>query len=67
MFGRYLGRYLGWWSVMIQAAFSYIGTEIISITAGEAKNPRRSLPKAIRGVYIRILLFYIGGTFIIGE
>lgn len=52
---------------MIQAAFSYIGTEIISITAGEAKNPRRSLPKAIRGVYIRILLFYIGGTFIIGE
>jgi len=29
---------------------------IIEIAAGEAKNPRRSLPKAIRGVYIRILL-----------
>ena len=27
------------------------------IAAGEAKNPRRSLPKAIRGVYIRILLY----------
>ncbi|KAG8687711.1 hypothetical protein FRC08_011836 [Ceratobasidium sp. 394] len=60
------GRFLGWWSVMIQAAFSYLGTEIISITAGEAKNPRRSLPKAIRGVYIRILLFYICGTLVIG-
>ncbi|KAG8706833.1 hypothetical protein FRC09_002180 [Ceratobasidium sp. 395] len=60
------GRFLGWWSVMIQAAFSYLGTEIISITAGEAKNPRRSLPKAIRGVYVRIQLFYICGTLVIG-
>ncbi|KAI6044997.1 amino acid permease [Pisolithus marmoratus] len=36
------------------------------IAAGEAKNPRRNLPRAIRRVYIRILLFYIGGTFVIG-
>ena len=34
--------------------------------AGEAKNPRRNLPRAIRRVYIRILLFYIGGVTIIG-
>lgn len=60
------GRFLGWWSVMTQAAFSFIGTEIVAIAAGEAKNPRRNLPRAIRRVYIRILLFYIGGTFIIG-
>lgn len=36
------------------------------IAAGEAKNPRRNLPRAIKRVYIRILLFYILGTFIIG-
>jgi len=60
------GRFLGWWSVMTQAAFSFIGTEIVAIAAGEAKNPRRNLPRAIKRVYIRILLFYIGGTFIIG-
>ncbi|KAH7883763.1 amino acid permease [Phlebopus sp. FC_14] len=60
------GRFLGWWAVMTQAAFSFIGTEIVAIAAGEAKNPRRNLPKAIRRVYIRILLFYIGGTFVIG-
>ncbi|KAK7465744.1 hypothetical protein VKT23_005716 [Stygiomarasmius scandens] len=60
------GRFLGWWGVMSQAAFSFIGTEIVAIAAGEAKNPRRNLPKAIRRVYIRILLFYIGGTIIIG-
>ncbi|KAJ7873272.1 amino acid permease/ SLC12A domain-containing protein [Mycena olivaceomarginata] len=77
------GRFLGWWAVMTQAAFSYMcilfirpytfdsdmefsGTEIVAIAAGEAKNPRRNLPKAIKRVYIRILLFYIGGVIIIG-
>jgi amino acid transporter len=51
---------------MTQAAFSYIGTEIVAIAAGEAKNPRRNIPKAIKRVYIRILLFYILGTTVIG-
>ncbi|KAK7044143.1 hypothetical protein VNI00_007860 [Paramarasmius palmivorus] len=60
------GRFLGWWAVMTQAVFSFIGTEIVSIAAGETKNPRRNIPRAIKRVYIRILLFYIGGTFIIG-
>jgi amino acid transporter len=60
------GHFLGWWAVLTQAAFSFIGTEIVAIAAGEAKNPRRNLPKAIKRVYIRILLFYIGGTLIIG-
>lgn len=60
------GRFLGWWAVMTQAAFSFIGTEIVAIAAAEAKNPRRNLPRAIKRVYIRILLFYILGTFIIG-
>jgi amino acid transporter len=51
---------------LTQAAFSFIGTEIVAVAAAEAKNPRRNLPKAIKRVYIRILLFYIGGTVIIG-
>jgi len=60
------GQFLGWWAVMTQAAFSFIGTEIVAIAAGEAKNPRRNIPRAIKRVYIRICLFYIGGTLIIG-
>jgi len=55
-------RDTGFWAVLSQAAFSYIGTEIVAIAAGEAKNPRKNLPKAIKLVYIRILLFYIGGV-----
>ncbi|KAK4049803.1 hypothetical protein OIV83_003859 [Microbotryomycetes sp. JL201] len=60
------GRFLGFFAVLTQAAFSYIGTEIVAIAAGEAKNPRKSLPRAIKGVYIRIIVFYLLGTFVIG-
>ncbi|KAH9944440.1 amino acid permease [Epithele typhae] len=60
------GQFLGWVAVLTQSAFSFIGTEIVAIAAGEAKNPRRNLPKAIKRVYIRILLFYIGGVTVIG-
>lgn len=60
------GQFLGWWAVMTQAAFSFIGTEIVAIAAGEAKNPRRNIPRAIKRVYIRILLFYVCGTIVIG-
>ncbi|CDO76055.1 hypothetical protein BN946_scf184696.g7 [Trametes cinnabarina] len=60
------GRFLGWSAVMSQAAFSFIGTEVVAIAGAEVKNPRRNIPKAIRRVYIRLLLFYIGGVTIIG-
>lgn len=38
----------------------------MAIAAGEAKNPRKNIPKAIKRVYIRILLFYILGVICIG-
>ncbi|KIP01623.1 hypothetical protein PHLGIDRAFT_505750 [Phlebiopsis gigantea 11061_1 CR5-6] len=60
------GRFLAWWAVMSQAAFSFVGTEAVAIAGGEARNPRRNIPKAIRRVYVRILLFYIGGVTVIG-
>ena len=38
----------------------------LQIAGAEVRNPRRSIPKAIRSVYVRIVLFYIGGVTIIG-
>ncbi|MBW7982109.1 proline-specific permease ProY [Enterobacillus tribolii] len=45
--------------------FAYGGIEIIGITAGEAKNPKVSIPKAINSVPFRILVFYVGTLFVI--
>ncbi|EJD51922.1 hypothetical protein AURDEDRAFT_158765 [Auricularia subglabra TFB-10046 SS5] len=61
-----LGRFLGFVSCLNQATFSFIGTEIVAIAAGETKDPRRTLPRAIKAVWVRIVLFYVVGTFVIG-
>ncbi|KAF9218914.1 hypothetical protein BS17DRAFT_790496 [Gyrodon lividus] len=60
------GHFLGWCRVITQAAFSYVGAEVVAMTAAEAKNPRRNVPKAVRRIYFRLLVFYIGGVIIIG-
>ena len=47
------------------AVYSFIGIELIGVTAGETKDPRNVIPKAINNVPIRILLFYVGGLLVI--
>lgn len=47
------------------AVYSFIGIELIGVTAGETKNPEKTIPKSINNVPIRILLFYIGGLLVI--
>ncbi|MEJ7219317.1 amino acid permease [Staphylococcus gallinarum] len=47
------------------AVYSFIGIELIGVTAGETKNPNVSIPRAVNSVPIRILLFYIGSLIVI--
>jgi lysine-specific permease len=51
---------------MVTASFAFAGTELVGITAGEAKNPRKTIPKAINGTFWRILFFYISCFILIG-
>lgn len=44
------GRFLGLFSVLVNAAFSYAGVEIVAVASGESKNPKRNLPKAARRI-----------------
>lgn len=45
--------------VFMAAGFSFQGTELIGVAAGESENPRKNVPRAIRQVFWRILIFYI--------
>ncbi|NUS72558.1 MAG: amino acid permease [Corynebacteriales bacterium] len=45
--------------------FAYSAIEIVGITAGETKNPRKVLPKAINGVVWRIAIFYVGSVILL--
>ncbi|GJJ09258.1 hypothetical protein Clacol_003480 [Clathrus columnatus] len=53
------GRFLAFWSTLIQASYSFGGTEVVGLAAAETENPRVNIPKAIRGVWVRIIVFYI--------
>ena len=45
--------------------FSFGGIELIGITAGEAENPEKTIPRAINQVIYRILIFYVGTMIIL--
>ena len=53
--------------VFLVAGFSFQGTEAVGLAAAETRDPARSVPKAIRTVFWRILLFYIGCIFVVGS
>lgn len=60
------GRFLGFFTTLSYAAFTFAGVEMVVAAAGEAENPRRNIPKAVKGTAYRILFFYIFGTLALG-
>lgn len=64
--GGSLGRFLAVWSSMVTAVFAFLGTELVGVTVGEAQNPRRNIPRAIKLTFWRILVFYILSVFLLG-
>ena len=55
----FVGGISGFLGVLLVAGFSVGGTEVVAVTAGESSNPSQSMPKAIKQVFWRILLFYV--------
>ncbi|CAO1611489.1 amino acid permease [Brochothrix thermosphacta] len=47
------------------AVFSFVGVELIGVTAAETKDPEKTIPKAINQIPLRIVLFYVGSLFVI--
>lgn len=60
------GQFLGFWSCMVNAVFAFLGTELVGVTCAEAQNPRRTIPRAIRLTFFRILFFYVLSVFLVG-
>ncbi len=48
----------------VMVMFSFGGVELVGITAGEAKNPAVTIPKAVNSVIWRILIFYVGALLV---
>lgn len=64
--GAFNHGFHGLCAVFVNAAFSFSGTELVGLAAAEAANPRKTLPKATKQVFWRILIFYIVSLLLIG-
>jgi len=49
----------GVWMAVIIGILSFNGIEVIAVTSGEAKDPTRTIPAALRTMTLRLFLFYI--------
>ncbi|USK36559.1 amino acid permease (plasmid) [Bacillus sp. F19] len=52
----------GWWGMWVAifiSLFSFLGTEMIAVTSGEAKDPDIAVPKALKATVFRLSTFYV--------
>jgi amino acid transporter, AAT family len=58
----------GWSGVglgVVMAIFSYLGLEIVGVTAGEAADPKTAVPRALRRTLGALAVFYLGGLAVV--
>ena len=63
--GSFNNGFKGLCSNLITAAFSLAGTELVGLAAAETDNPRKTIPRATKQVFWRLILFYFSSLFIV--
>lgn len=57
--GFFPAGWKGVWLSLTITITSYMGVEVIAVTAGEAENPEVTIPRAMRNIVWRLILFYV--------
>ncbi|OLN85508.1 Arginine permease [Colletotrichum chlorophyti] len=60
------GKFVAFWSVLITAGFSFQGSELVGIGAGETKDPEKSVPSAVRWTFWGIFSLFVATIFFVG-
>ncbi|ORY92510.1 putative carnitine transport protein [Leucosporidium creatinivorum] len=63
---RSTGIFEGWFACVVNASFTVAGPDYLTIVAGEARNPRKVMPKAFKATIYRLVVFFIGSALAIG-
>ncbi|MGX4600438.1 amino acid permease [Faecalimicrobium sp. JNUCC 81] len=64
--GPFHGGLKSIFAIFLIAGFSFQGTELIGVAAGESENPEKTIPRAIKSIFWRILIFYLGTIIVLG-
>ncbi|CAI4219787.1 unnamed protein product [Parascedosporium putredinis] len=59
------GKFVGFWAVLVTAAFTFQGAELVGVGAGETKNPGKSIPSAIRWTFWGIFVLFVATVFFV--
>ncbi|KAG0675188.1 hypothetical protein C6P40_001866 [Pichia californica] len=66
-FPQYLGSGASaFWAVYLKAVFTEVAPEYLGMVAGEAQNPRKTMPRAFKGIIYRLSIFYVLGALSVG-
>lgn len=66
-FPQYLGTGASaFWAAYLKAVFTEVAPEYLGMVAGEAQNPRKTLPRAFKGIIFRLSAFFILGSLCVG-
>ncbi|KXX73035.1 Arginine permease [Madurella mycetomatis] len=60
------GKFVGFWAVIIQAAVAYQGAELVGVGAGEARDPRKTVPSAIKVTFWGIISLFVVTIWLMG-
>jgi L-asparagine transporter-like permease len=52
----------GTWVAIVFVIYSYIGTEAVAVSGGEARDPRHTVPRAMRSMVLRLIALYVGAV-----
>ena len=63
--GFFTGGFKGFMFASAITIGAYQGIELLGISAGEAKEPRKAIVKSVKSIIWRILIFYVGAIFVI--
>lgn len=66
-FPEYLGSGASaFWAAYLKAVFTEVAPEYLGMVAGEAQNPRKTMPRAFKGIIYRLSIFYVLGALSVG-
>jgi amino acid permease len=55
----FIGGFENFAQTFVYAFYSFGGVELVAVAAGESAHPSKTVPRAIKATFFRIVLFYI--------
>jgi arginine/ornithine permease len=63
--GLFPNGFTGVFITMMTVVYAFQGSEVFGVAAGETEEPEKNIPRSIRNIVFRLLLFYVAAMFVL--